>query len=557
MAGKVVSFKIGDSVTHVAEVDYETKAPKVYHAFTFETPEGILDENGVNVTEEFVNMIKQGMSESGIQNNRAVFTMSSGRVANREVTLPLVKESKIKSLLMANSKDYFPVDLSQYQLVYRVISTDKAAKQMYLSVYAVPNTLINSYQTLAKALNLELVAIDYYGNSIYQAMTHSMSPELAASICIDDNNSMITIIKDSKVILQRNIGYGIDDAVFAMRESTLVKPGSNYIQSLTQMQMNLCFNEQLRPRSADGGDGAPVTAKDKITTSLTMLINNISRVLDYFASRNSDVEISHISLVGLGADCQGLDRLLTNELGVDVITMVRFGATDVTKTLSAQRFHLGEYYSCIGAAISPLNFTLADRQKAAEKESVRIPIFACAGCGVIAFGVVMIGIMSNLLLSANNKQMQNTIKAKQPVIDTYNQYITDKVIHDGMVAIEQSSNVANDAFLDLVAEMEKKLPSDLIVSNMSVADSMITLSLTCSSKESAADTLIQLRNFDTVENVECSGIAEDQSDNGVKTVSFSVTVTYKPVVEESTEQAEEALTEDGQTADTQTEENQE
>ena len=52
MAGKVVSFKIGDSVTHVAEVDYETKAPRVYHAFTFETPEGILDENGVNVTEE-------------------------------------------------------------------------------------------------------------------------------------------------------------------------------------------------------------------------------------------------------------------------------------------------------------------------------------------------------------------------------------------------------------------------------------------------------------------------------------------------------------------------
>ena len=556
MAGKVVSFKIGDSVTHVAEVDYETKAPRVYHAFTFETPEGILDENGVNVTEEFVNMIKQGMSESGIQNNRAVFTMSSGRVANREVTLPLVKESKIKSLLMANSKDYFPVDLSQYQLVYRVISTDKASKQMYLSVYAVPNTLINSYQALAKALDLELVAIDYYGNSIYQAMTHSMSPELAASICIDDNNSMITIIKDSKVILQRNIGYGIDDAVFAMRESTLVKPGSNYIQSLTQMQMNLCFNEQLRPKSADG-TGAPVTAKDKITTSFTALSNKISRVLGCLASLNSDVEIRRFSLVGLGADCQGLDRLLTNELGVDVITMVRFGSTDVTKTLSAQRFHLGEYYSCIGAAISPLNFTLADRQKAAEKESIRIPIFACAGCGVIAFGVVMIGIMSNLLLSANNKQMQNTIKAKQPVIDTYNQYITDKVIHDGMVAIEQSSNVANDAFLDLIAEMEKKLPSDLIVSNMSVADSMITLSLTCSSKESAADTLIQLRNFDTVENVECSGITEDQSETGVKTVSFSVTVTYKPVVEESTEQTEDGQTEDGQAADTQTEENQE
>ncbi|MCI7321828.1 MAG: hypothetical protein MR508_00740 [Lachnospiraceae bacterium] len=545
MAGKVISFKIGDSVTHVAEVDYEAKTPKVYHAFTFETPEGILDDNGVNVTESFVNMVKQGMSESGIQNNRVVFTMTSGRVANREITIPLVKETKIKSLLMANSKDYFPVDLAQYQLVYRVISTDKAQKQMALSVYAVPNTLINSYQTLAKALDLQLVAIDYYGNSIYQAMTHSMSPELSASICIDDNTSMITIIKDSKVILQRNIGYGIDDAVFAMRESTLVKPGATYIQALTQMQMNLCFNEQLRPKTVDTA-GAPLTAKDKITSSLTMLVNNISRVLDYFASRNTDVEINHISLVGLGADCQGLDRLLTNELGVDVTTVKSFGSSDVTRSLSAQRFHLAEYYSCIGAAISPLNFTLAEKEKAAEKESVRLPIIICGGCVAIAVVVVVTGLMSNLLLSASNRQLQNTIKSKQPVIDTYNQYITDKVIHDGVVAIEQSSNTPNDAFLDLIAEMEKKLPADLVVTNMSVADSSISLSLTCASKESAAETLISLRNFDTVENVTCSGIAEQEGDNGVKKVTFSVTVTYKPVVVESTEPIADEQTQETQ-----------
>ena len=545
MAGKVIRFKIGDSVTHVAEVDYEAKTPKVYHAFTFETPEGILDDNGVNVTESFVNMVKQGMSENGIQNNRVVFTMTSGRVANREITIPRVKETKIKSLLMANSKDYFPVDLAQYQLVYRVISTDKAQKQMALSVYAVPNTLINSYQTLAKALDLQLVAIDYYGNSIYQAMTHSMSPELSASICIDDNTSMITIIKDSKVILQRNIGYGIDDAVFAMRESTLVKPGATYIQTLTQMQMNLCFNEQLRPKTVDTA-GASLTAKDKITSSLTMLVNNISRVLDYFASRNTDVEINHISLVGLGADCQGLDRLLTNELGVDVTTVKSFGSSDVTRSLSAQRFHLAEYYSCIGAAISPLNFTLAEKEKAAEKESVRLPIIICGGCVAIAVVVVVTGLMSNLLLSANNRQLQNTIKSKQPVIDTYNQYITDKVIHDGVVAIEQSSNTPNDAFLDLIAEMEKKLPADLVVTNMSVSDSSISLSLSCASKQSAAETLIQLRNFDTVENVECSGITEQQNENGVKTVDFSVSITYKPVVEESTEPAADEQTQETQ-----------
>lgn len=551
MAGKVVSFKIGDSVTHVAEVDYEVKTPKVYHTFTFETPEGILDESGVHVTEQFVNMVKQGMSESGIQNNRVVFTMTSGRVANREVSIPLVKETKIKSLLIANSKDYFPVDLSQYQMVYRVISTDKAAKQMNLSVYAVPNNLIDSYQTLAKALDMQLVAIDYYGNSIYQAMTHSMSTDLSATICIDDNTSMITIIKDSKVVLQRNIGYGIDDAVLAMRESTLVKPGSTYLQALTQMQMNVCFNEQLRPKSADT-EGAPVTAKDKITTALTMLINNISRVLDYFASRNADIEVNHISLVGLGADCQGLDKLLSNELGVDVSTIKSFGSTDITRALSAQRFHLGEYFTCIGAAVNPLSFTLAEREKKAQKESFMVPILVCAGCGVIGLAIILIGVMSNVLLSANNKQLQTTIDQKRPVVETYNNYITQKVIHDGMLAIESTSNVPNDKYLDFIAEMEKKIPSDMVVESLSISGDSINLSFTCGSKASAAEGLMQLRQFDTVYNVLCSGISEDEDDSGVKKVSFQVSMSYKPQEVQAAEQ-ESAQAAEGEQETTETE----
>lgn len=536
MAGKVVSFKIGDSVTHVAEVDYETKNPKIYHAFTFETPEGIQDDNGVKITEEFINMVKKGMSESGIQNNRVVFTMTSGRVANREVTIPLVKETKIKSLLVANSKDYFPVDLSKYQLVYRVISTDKEKKEMGVSVYAVPNSLIDSYQTLAKALDMELVAIDYYGNSIYQAMTHSMSSDLAATICIDDNTSMITIIKDSKVVLQRNIGYGIDDSVKAMMESTLVKPGTTYLQALSQMQMNLCFNEQLRPKSADV-DGAPVTAKDKITTALTMLVNNVSRVLDYFASRNADVEIDHISLVGLGADCQGLDRLLTNELGVQVETMKRFGSSDITRSLTARQFHLGEYFACIGAAVNPLNFTLAEQQKKAQKESFMVPLIVCGGCGVIGLAIVLVGVMSNLLLSANNKQIQATIDEKKPVVEIYNNYLTQKVIHDGMITVENTSNVPNDRFLDFIAEMEKKIPSDLVVESLSITGENINLSLSCGTKASAAETLMQLRQFDTVQNVVCSGVSESKDDTGVVKVTFSVNMTYKPEVAQETEQA--------------------
>ena len=162
MAGKVVCIKIGYSVTQVVEMDQDTRNLRIRQSFLFETPEQVIDEEGVHVTDEFVEKIKSGMAENGITSTRVIFTIFSNRVANRDITLPLVKEKKIQPMLIANSKEYFPVDLTKYQLVYRVISTDKTKKQMELSVFAVPNTIVESYQALAKALQLQLVDLDYY-----------------------------------------------------------------------------------------------------------------------------------------------------------------------------------------------------------------------------------------------------------------------------------------------------------------------------------------------------------------------------------------------------------
>ena len=545
MAGKVVSIKIGYNITNVAEVDHEARNPKVYHAFAMETPDGVLSDDGVHVTEEFVTQFKKGMSENGIQNNRAIFTISSSRVANRDVTIPLVKEAKIRPLLIANVKDYFPVDLSKYQLVYRVNEVKRAEKKIDLTVYAVPNTLVDSYQALAKNLGLQLVAMDYFGNSIYHAMMHSMSPELSATICIEDNSSVITVIQNGKAVLQRSIGYGIEDAVDTMRESTLVPKGTGYLKALSAMHQNVCFNEQLKAVSEDedpatAKEGAQsVNAKENITHSLSLLIGNISRVLDYFASRHSEVELNEITLVGLGADCKGLDTLLSNELGVKVVSAHKFGNTDITRSLSAKSFHLGEYYACIGCAIQPLQFALASLEKKSQHESMLVPILVCGGCVLVSIAILLTGAITNMALGINNRKTTELIDSKRGVVDDYNKYVETKTINGGMVIMDASSKVPNDAFLDFLEEMETKLPSDMIVSNLSVSDSTISFSATCASKESAADILMQLRTFSTVFNIQCSGITEETDESGATKVYMDVSLTYLGLTTEQSEGGEE------------------
>ena len=50
---KILIIELGVYVTHVLEMDYRVKNPKVYRSFSFQTPVGVIGEAGVRKSEEF------------------------------------------------------------------------------------------------------------------------------------------------------------------------------------------------------------------------------------------------------------------------------------------------------------------------------------------------------------------------------------------------------------------------------------------------------------------------------------------------------------------------
>jgi type IV pilus assembly protein PilM len=537
MAEKVISIKIGNSVTQVAEVDYGAKNPKIHHAFSFETPEGTIDDSGVRISDMLIGLIRNGMAGSGMKSEKVIFTLSSARVASREVTIPMVKEKKIKTILIANSKDYFPVDLSEFQLVYRIIEKKKAEKQIKLLVFAVPNSLVQSYVALAQELEMQLVAVDYLGNSIYQAMIRSLPTDVAATICIDDNTSTITVIRDGQIALQRTIGYGIDEAVHPLTMGPFARNGMQYLDALDMLRRSQFIGDTLRAERNDS-----MNVRREITHALTMLVGNISRVLDYYFSRNTDVELSRITLIGLGADCLGLDRLLSNELDVYVEAVRKFGQADIGRGLERQGFHLGEYYASLGSALKPLTFSFETMKDKKNVTSLRLPTMVFVGC--LAISAVLLGtqILANLMLEADNTSMEQQITSKQSAIDTYNDYVTKKMINQEMRTVDENTKAPNDLFLEFLEEMETCVPKDLIVANISTIEDQVSMTLTTSSMVSAADTLVQIRNFRTVSVMSCSGLTEVEDDNGVTSVEFSVVLTYNTTLLDEGDGTEDALT---------------
>ena len=116
MNNRVLSIEIGNSFTKICEMDYKVKKPKVYKVLTVETPEGIVVDGMLQPTQEYADHLVNALGTNGIRTKKVLFTISSTRVASREVQIPNVKANKIEALVKTNASDYFPVDLTQYEI---------------------------------------------------------------------------------------------------------------------------------------------------------------------------------------------------------------------------------------------------------------------------------------------------------------------------------------------------------------------------------------------------------------------------------------------------------
>ena len=521
---KILSIEIGVDVTHVLEMDYRVKNPKVYRSFSFQTPVGVIGEAGVRKSEEFRTALHKLLDANKIKTRKTLFVVNSGKIASREVLIPMIKENRIKDFLNTNSADFFPVDLSRYQLVYRnegVVQQDTVKKRK-LYVFAVPGDLVQSYEELADFCSLELTALDYVGNSIFQMMHKAVGNNICCSVKLDNNATMITIINQGMVVLQRTVFYGFEEVEKVVVDSGLF-PKEQYPAAMDILQQTDCLDaNQAAPEDAVNAMRA------EAVEALRPMIGNIRRVLDHYQSRNNGAEVKECFLIGNGAYIKGLDRLMSMELNLPVHLQEK----DVLNGFRTSGGRLDAMYeACYGAAIQPLDFVFGSAQtaKIIEEKKKRELLAAkligllCVACAVILLalsGVQRIALSHEL--NTLNKQ-KDELKYIQ---DIYNAYVDTKSQYDDVTKMNGKTETVSDALADAIEEMEEKFPSGVKVTSLTSNGEGISMDIEVSTKEEAAKILQNLATFDAFRSVTTNGITESTDENGKITVTFSVMCTY-------------------------------
>jgi len=535
MAAKVVSIEIGYSLTRISEVDYKTKNPKVYSCFTVPTPQGGLDDGVLNVTDSMINFIRKGLRENGVRAKNAVFTITSTKIANREVTIPMVKENKIGDIVAANLSEYFPVDLTQYHIAHNVISTvtnEKNEKFYRVNVLATPNRVIDGYKQLAKACNLNVVAIDYIGNSLYNMVGEECASGNSLVVKIDEKAAIVTAIQSGVTVLQRSVPYGVDEVISSASQANQYNSKMTYEQLVDV----LCQQRFIQNSFSDG---------DKITESLRALVGGVARVIDYYNSKHGMQPIERLVLTGLGAKFIGVSELFARELGFETEVL-----NDVKRVHSGKALrnkNLGTYIGVIGAAIRPLNFVPAVKGLETEK--------AKGGNSALPAILFVISIVASLAMAAlsylpylqeleTKDELERQIEALKEIENTYAEYLKEEATNKYLKELDALSFNYNNEIVAFIEQLEDNVPKNFRLDSFSASGGNVNISFTVENKKEAANLLVTLRSFENLKNVQATSLNEVSDDGGLTyVINMSVSAQFttpapEPTEEESTETEE-------------------
>lgn len=491
---KLLSIEIGCSTTTIVEMDYQAKKPKVYRCVELKTPEGAVSDGFLNPDKEenLKEAIKSCLKENKIRTKRVLFTIFSGKIITREIVLPGVKVHQINAIIESNVTEYFPIELSDYKITHMHISTFREGENVgkhKVLVIAAEKVLLEGYEKLAENLGLNIVDIDYAGNSVFQATKQSAGAEAIMAIKVEDENALVTIIKQGTLVMQRTVNYNIG----------------------------------RQP-------GAPIDPDD----AAQVLVGTVMRVIDFYASNNEDGKIEQIYIMGTGSRDKKILDMLTEQTMLSCRVLDNIRGVVIGK--KAEEAAVNLFATTIGAGIQSVGF---DAEKEKERHETN---YVSASILIIIFFVVVIAAITSLAVIPYNAALieQRALQKKQeqlaPAQAVYEQYngmidLISRVRYGN--ALTQNSN---DGVLDFLDELEDKMPADVEFTEFSSNETECTITMRVSDKETAAGVIKNLREFNTLASVTVESIVEETLDadaagnaleNNETTVSFTVTASYR------------------------------
>lgn len=533
MTSRLLTITVGSEITKICDVSISAqKAVTVHSVLTVNTPEDAVDDGLVKNVPLLAQSIKSALIDAKIIGKSVIFSIQSSRIANKEVVTPDLKPKKIAEYINANATEYFPVSIEDYIVTYQLLETitDENIKKNRVMVAIAPSEIVDSYYELASELGMTIESIDYVGNSTLQVLKlqiKAKDDKPSVVIQLAEDHTVITIIRNNVMQLMRTVPYGKSTVATALMEKREI----TYEEAVEAMK----DTRNVIKSSFDEGD--------YVTDSLKYLVNNISRIIDYYKSKNAVEEIEDAYLLTEGNPIYGIDALFSYELAIPNVT--RLDTLESVNIAQSVLFTGGQpstYLPNIGAPINPVGFVPKSVAEKAKKESSNkyfgLLILVSILIALVMVSIPLLSYFDNL---DERNDYQRKVKSLKYVEDVVAEYYNAKDKNTDMANFDKLAYNNDDYLGDFVAYLENRMPADISISSMTVKNGAVTMTFSASSKQSVAAFIMALKEKENISDVYVPSINESIDAYGVITVSSSLTCYFtkpaEPITEEPTTEA--------------------
>ena len=463
------------------------KSAQIIHSVALPTPIGAVEDGMIQNPDAVRELLQSAMALpefEGVYNT--IFTLCTSQVITETVVTPNLSGKKLEKLLLSNMDMYFPVDISEYRLVWQTVGQHKGIgdlKELSVQLWAIPTAMLSRYYIVGNAAGLSVNAIDYCGNSVASAVGASFSAnsKKAKEHKKFDLNKEITFGRKKKAeeAVQNEEAESKDLSV----EDTAVNTDLHL--TLEKDLIGLTFIQNSRvvhQRFIQSGSNP------------AYIFDDIAMMVEYFRSleygRNSEI-------TGYVSGAMGNDTELIADLS-DILDMpLTAPSCDCDPVILL----------CAGAALTKMDFGIPAMNRPNEEltqMTLQVGQTAALATGAAALaGVVALTFIArfswNATIDSLEARRENLLTQAQKVAgyaDKYKEYTTlyDNYSSDWNTVFN-NLRTYNDNLVRVMEELETIMPDKASVTELTIGTDGMNVKFACETKEQAAYLIMQLREL--------------------------------------------------------------
>ncbi|MBE6648162.1 MAG: hypothetical protein E7614_01425 [Ruminococcaceae bacterium] len=518
-SGKVVTIAINDSNINLCEVAFKGEVLKVFKSIDLKTPEFSFEDGIIKDYPAIVKALNDAFNENQIKTKRVVFSVSSSKILSKEIIIPaLGSHSRILSLVTANSGEYFPVSTEDCVYSYSLLDefeeeeNGASVKKMRIMAYAVSNDIINSRYELAKQLGLNVLSVDYTGNTIVEVCKRQVPATVNMTLLINSNATVVSIFANNRLKMQRTISSGSGMITNAIARAYNVSD-SEVATMLDTTSLKTFVQE--KPLVADAVED---------------YFNSILRVYEFYRAKFPDAPVDEAFIFGKGGEIIDIGEFFEAQIDVPVTMLEKLTGierevegTETDVEAMERDKALFRYIDALGSIYGTLDFVSKEMEgDRIARARNRVYFGAVMVAVVVSAVLVLIPLVEVLNLRQDKKFKERELAELPDVTPIYNAYADAYAKYKDIISFQGTTETEAEALNNFIEALEVMRPESCKITGLSCsADGAVSMAVLADSWDTCAKFIMQLKAMTLVEDVRVSSITQSVDENGNAVFAFS------------------------------------